>query len=66
MISFKSNGTFTSVEKAKSGDILSATHPSRYVSMIWCFELTRKKNLGESLKTGGNNVVPFKKNLNGE
>jgi|TARA_R110002020_G_scaffold189634_2_gene388919 hypothetical protein len=61
MISFKSNGTFTSVQTAQSGEVLSATHPDRFVSMVWCFELIRKKNLGESLKTGGNNVVPFKK-----
>jgi len=65
MISFKSNGTFTSLETARSGEVLSATHPDRFVSMVWCFELIRKKNLGESLNAGGN-VVPFKKNLNGE
>ena len=63
MISFKSSdGTFTSLETSKSGEVLSATHPERLISMIWCFELVRQQNLGASPnKNGGSNVVPFTK-----
>ena len=61
MVTLKTSNGYLSVETTESGEVISATHSVRLISMIWCYDLIRK-NLGACPNTKrDNNVVPFKK-----
>ena len=45
MVTLKTSNGYLSVETTESGEVISATHSVRLISMIWCYDLIRK-NLG--------------------